>query len=314
MCTMSRTICATSAIVLLTAPAAGAAQHAAQSAPQPVAQLPAWTASVDAALGRHGAMNPGNVYKFSFPRSDMHVMVQGVRVLPALALGSWIAFRPAGTAGSVMVMGDLVLGENEAEAVMKALQTAGVEQTALHNHLLHEVPRVMYMHISAMGDPVKIARAIHAALALSATPLGSPAAKPAAAAAIALDTTAVARALGYKGKVNGGVYQVSVPRAEVIREGNDTVPPAMGTATSINFQPTGGSNAAITGDFVLLAREVNPVIRALRSHGIEVTAIHSHMLTEEPRIFFMHFWANDNAVALARGLRAAIDETSSRRP
>lgn len=280
-------------------------------APLP-AQLPSWAASVDAVLGRHGALNPGNVYKFSFPRSDMHVTVEGVGVLPALALGSWIAFKPT-SSNTAMVMGDLVLGEDEVEPVMKALQAGGVEQTALHNHVLHEAPRVMYMHISAMGDPPKIAQTIHDALALSATPLGNPIAS-AAVAPIELDTAAVARALGYTGKVNGGVYQVSIPRAEVIREGNDTIPPAMGTATAINFEPTGSGKAAVTGDFVLVAREVNPVIRALRSHGIQVTAVHNHMLTEEPRLFFMHFWANDDAVALARGLRSAINETSSHRP
>lgn len=256
-------------------------------------------------------MNPGNVYKFSFPRSDMHVSVDGVALKPALALGSWIAFKPA-SGDKTMVMGDIVLGEDEVEPVMNSLQAGGVEQTALHNHVLHESPRVMYMHIMATGDATRIAQAIHAALGLSATPLATPA-SPAPASVIDLDTAAIAHALGYTGKVNGGVYQVAVPRSETIRDDGETVPPAMGTAISLNFQPTGAGKAAITGDFVLLAREVNPVIRALRSHGIQVTALHNHMLMEEPRIFFMHFWANDNAVTLARGLRAAINETSARR-
>jgi hypothetical protein len=268
-----------------------------------------WT-TVDQALGRNGAMQPGDVMKYSFPRSDLQVMAAGVALKPALALGSWVAFkRIAG--GHVMAMGDLVLGEDEVRPVMRALQAGGVEQTALHNHVLHESPRVMYMHISAHGDAAKIAQTIRTALGQSHTPLGTPAA-PAPATAIDLDTAAVAAALGVAGKINGGVYQVSVPRKETIREAGNVVPPSMGVATAINFQPTGGGKAAITGDFVMLGSEVNDVIRALQEGGIDVSALHSHMLMEEPRLFFMHFWANDDAVKLARSLRAALSRTSSR--
>jgi hypothetical protein len=195
---------------------------------------------------------------------------------------------------------------------MAALQAGGVEQTALHNHVLKESLRVMYMHILAHGDPSKIARTIHDALAQSKTPLG-PGSPPSAASAADLDTAGIARALGIAGKLNGVVYQVAVPRSETIMEMGTEVPPSMGVATAINFQPTGGGKAAITGDFVLRGSEVNPVMRALREHGIEVTAVHSHMLTEEPRLFFMHFWANDNAVQLAAGLRAALDRTASKK-
>jgi hypothetical protein len=206
------------------------------------------------------------------------------------------------------------LTEDEIGPVMRALQANGIEQTALHNHVLHETPRVMYMHILAHGDPVAVARSIRQALALTKTPLTPPSASaPAAAAATDIDTLGIARTLGVAGKSNGGVYQVSVPRTETIREGGMDIPPSMGVATGINFQPTGGGKAAITGDFVLRPNEVNPVIRALRDNGIEVTAVHSHMLDEEPRLFFMHFWANDDAVKLARGLRAALDQTKSRK-
>jgi hypothetical protein len=186
-----------------------------------------------------------------------------------------------------------------------------VRQTALHNHLLRESPRVMYMHVEAHGDPVRIAETVRAALALSRTPLAPPAPAP-AVAAIDLDTAAVARALGHSGRVNGGVYQVSVPRLGAVRDGGHVVPPAMGVATAINFQPTGAGRAAITGDFVMTAGEVNPVIRALRDGGIEVTALHSHLLGEEPRLYFMHFWANDDAVKLARGLHAALSRMAVR--
>jgi hypothetical protein len=268
-------------------------------------------APVEDALGRKGAMQPGDVIKFSFPRSDLSVTVGSVTLKPALALGGWVAFKEIGK-GQSMAMGDLVLTDDEVSAVMRALQAGGVEQTALHNHVLLESPRVMYMHIFAHGDGAKIAKTIHDALAQSKTPLG-PGSPPAAPSAADLDTAGIAKALGIAGKLNGVVYQVSVPRREKIMEMGHEVPPSMGVAIGINFQPTGGGKAAITGDFVLRASEVNPVIRALRDHGIEVTALHSHMLDEEPRLFFMHFWANDDAVTLAKGLRAALDKTNSKK-
>jgi len=264
-----------------------------------------WKA-VGQALGKEGSMQPGDVYKVSLPRSDLQVIAGGVRLKLALALGSWVAFKRMGDAA--MVMGDLVLAEDEVTPVMTKLQEGGVEQTALHNHVLHESPRVMYMHIGAHGDPVKIAKAIHDALALSKTPMAAPAAAPAGGEQdLGIDTKRLDQLMGQSGKVNGGVYQFGIARAEAVTDGGMEVPPSMGLATAINFQPTGGSKAAITGDFVLVASEVNPVIRALRENGIEVTALHSHMLTEQPRLFFMHFWANDDAQKLARGLRAALD-------
>ncbi len=248
--------------------------------------------------------------KYSFPRGDLQVTAAGVAVKPALALGSWLAFR-ALKGGHAMAMGDLVLTEDEITPVMRALQAGGVEQTAVHNHLLHESPHVMYMHISAHGDAATIARAVRTALAQSRTPLGTPP-TPAAASAADLDTAGIARALGVAGKLNGVVYQVTVPRREIIREGANDIPPSMGVATAINFQPTGGGKAAITGDFVMRGSEVNDVIRALQQGGIESTALHTHMLMEEPRLFFMHFWANDDAVRLAGVLHSALTKTNSR--
>jgi hypothetical protein len=252
-------------------------------------------------------MQPGDVFKFSMPRSDLKVAVKGVQVRPAFALGSWAAFKQMGD--SAMVMGDLVLIESEVSPVMKALQEGGVEQSALHHHVLGESPRVLYMHITGHGDPVKLASAIRAALALTGTPPPSMSGQP--AQPLSLDTAKIDEALGRGGKVNGGVYQVSIPRSEKIIESGVEIPSSMGVATAINFQPTVGGRAAITGDFVLTAAEVNPVIRVLRANGIEVTALHNHMLDEQPRLFFMHFWANDDAVRLAKGLRAALDKTNS---
>ncbi|MGH7519155.1 MAG: DUF1259 domain-containing protein [Gemmatimonadales bacterium] len=264
-----------------------------------------WRA-VDQAMGRSGTMQPGGVYKYSFPRADLRVTIGEVAVKPALALGSWVAFkRMGGASGGTTAMGDLVLLESEVTPVLTKLQAMGVEQTALHNHLQRESPRVMYLHIQAQGDPTKIAEAVRAALALTKTPPAPPAA---AAGAFGLDTAQLASALGRAGKVNGGVYQSSVPRAGPVRMAGMEIPPAMGLATALNFQPTGGGKAAITGDFVLTADEVKPVIKTLRDGGIAVTALHSHMLGEDPRLFFMHFWANDDAMRLARTLRAALGQ------
>lgn len=271
-------------------------------------QTPSEWKSVEDAFGRKGSMQPGDVFKFGMPRSDLKVTVEGTPIKPGLALGSWVAFKKSGN--EAIVMGDLVLLTSEVEPVMSKLQQSGIEETALHNHLLGETPKVMYMHIAGHGDAVKLASALKSALALTKTPsVSSPASS--AQQTLGLDTAQIDHVLGHKGKNNGGIYQVSVPRAESITDMGTVIPPAMGTATSINFQPTGNGRAAITGDFVLLGSEVNPVIRALRDHSIQVTAVHSHMLTENPRLFFMHYWANGNAIELATGLRAALDVTNS---
>ena len=263
-----------------------------------------WKA-VDQAMGREGKPQPDGAYKYSLPRSDLKVTLAGVALKPALALGSWVAFRQDG--GKAMAMGDLVLLQNEIGPVMVKLKQMGVEPTALHNHVLHESPRVMYLHIEGEGDPVKIAQAVHAALALTGTPAAAPeaASQP---APLDFDSSAVAQALGYSGKVNGGVYQVSVPRADPVRVHGMTVPSSMGLATAINFQPTGQGKAAVTGDFVMTGDEVAPVLGALTAAGIEITALHSHMLQEEPRLFFAHFWANQDAVKLARALGSALKQ------
>ena len=267
------------------------------------AQSPDWS-KVDSVFGRKGSVQPGDVMKYSFPRADLDVSARGVKLKPAFALGSWVAFKSHGTA--TMVMGDLVLIESEVDSVMSRLQSGGVQQTALHNHVLGESPRVMYMHIEAHGDKVKIASAIIHALESTGTPLAS--AAPSPPQSVDLDTTAVAAALGYRGKTNGGVYQVSVPRIDKVSENGVEIPASMGIATAINFQPTGAGKAAITGDFVMTGDEVNKVIRVLQSNGIQPTAIHSHMLRESPRLFFMHFWADDTATKLARGLRSALGQ------
>jgi Domain of Unknown Function (DUF1259) len=263
-----------------------------------------WQARVGEALGKTGASAPGGVYRVALPRTDLKVMLDGVELKPGFALGSWLAFEKMGEQG--MVMGDLVLTMDEVNPVMTKLVAGGIEITALHNHLLRNQPFTMYMHVQGNGDPVKLAATLHAALAESKTPFSAASAPAAAPAPIDLDTAAIDQTLGAKGTNNGGVYQFGIPRAEPIKDGGMDVPPPMGSANAINFQPTGGGKAAITGDFVLIASEVNPVLKALREHGIEVTAIHNHMLDDQPHLYFMHFWANDDAKKLAEGLRSAL--------
>ena len=264
-----------------------------------------WDA-VAKAIGRPGTEMPGGVYRVGIPRSDLTVLVDGVQLRPALALGSYLAFHKAGK--EAMVMGDLVLLQEEVNPVMKKLIEQGIEITAIHNHLLRATPAVMYMHYQGHGDAAKLAAAVHSALEESKTPLAAPP-KGAAQPSIDLDTAAIEGTLGAKGTANGGVYQFNIARAGAIKEHGTDIPIGMGSGIVINFQPTGNRKAAITGDFVLTAQEVNPVLKALRDNGIEVTALHSHMLDEQPRLFFMHFWANDDAQKLTDGLKAALDKT-----
>jgi hypothetical protein len=267
---------------------------------------PDWKA-VGAALGKDGTVQ-GGVYRVGFPRSDLKVTLDGTEIKPGLALGGWVAFAPMGS--DAMIMGDLVLTQDEVNPVMKKLIDAGLEITALHNHLLRSEPATMYMHVGGHGDAVKLASALRDGLSASKTPMGAPAAA-APAAAIDFDTAAVDAAMGRKGKANGAIYQFSIPRADPVKDAGMVVPEAMGSAIAINFQGTGGGKAAITGDFVLTADEVNPTLKALRASGIEVTALHSHMLGEEPRLYFMHFWANDDAQKLARGLADALSHVKA---
>jgi hypothetical protein len=273
------------------------------------AQGPEWKA-VEAAMGRPAVTQPADVHRFNFPRTDLEVRVGPVKVKPALALGGWVALMAHGT--EAIAMGDLVLTADELAPVLHRLQEGGIEQSAIHHHLVGESPRILYVHIHGHGDPVQLASTIRAAVAMTRIP--APAASPSGLGEpFALDTAGISRTLGAPGRVNGGVYQVAVPRTETIREGEFEIPPSMGLGTAINFQPTDSGRAAITGDFVLLGSEVNPVIRALIENGIEPTSLHNHLLEETPRLFFLHFWAQADAVKLARGLRAALDKTNSRR-
>jgi len=266
------------------------------------------TAAIDQALGRSGQKS-GEVYKLSFPRTDLHVVVNGVVIKPGLALGSWAAF--SGTDGKAMVMGDLVLLQGEVNPVMKKLRDAGFEITAVHNHLLDEDPRLMYMHYMGEGNSKQLATSVHDALAVSKTPLGKPANAPPDSENPAW-VKAVQDAVGRQGGFKGGVLSFAVPRSNAITSTGMTITPAQGVAESINFQEADVGKVATTGDFVLTANEVNPVISALQDHDIAVTALHSHMLKEEPRLFFMHFWGVGSADGVGGGIRAALAKVSTK--
>ena len=270
-----------------------------------MAAAPDWS-KVDQALGRPGVVMPGDVHRYGFPRSDLHVTLDGVTLLPAFALGGWLAFKAEDS--DAMVMGDLVLAEDEINPVMSKMLASGLSVTAVHNHLLRSQPATFYMHVEGHGDPADLAAKLHDALSASHTPLSPPTAS--SAAKPDLDAAAIEQVMGRKGNAVGGVLQFGIPRGDAIQDSGMTVPAAMGTATAVNFQPTGGGKAAITGDFVLEAKEVEPVLSALRNAGIEVTALHLHMLNEQPRTFFVHFWANNDAVKLAHGIRTALDQVN----
>jgi len=275
------------------------------------AAAPDWKA-VEQALGKPGQVQAGDVFRVGMPRTDLSVNVKGVPVKAGFALGSYAAFRQVGD--QAMVMGDLVLLDQEVPGVMSGLFSGGLEVTAVHNHLNEISPHVMYMHYEGHGDAVQLARALRQALAASATPLGGGALAGAPGGAPAIDAKQIEQTLGRAGRdIGGGVFQVVVPRAEAITENGMPLLPAMGIATVLNFQALDGGKAAITGDFVLVDKEVNPVARALRQHGIDVTAIHNHGLLDTPRLFYMHFWAVESPVTLAQGLKAALDQTNSQR-
>ena len=265
------------------------------------------TSKIDRALGRAGQKS-GDVYRVALPRTDLHVTVNGVSIKAGFALGSWAAF--SGSDSDAHVMGDLVLLEDEVTPVMTKLRQSGFEISALHNHLLNETPRVMYMHYLGHGPAGDIAKSLRAALALSKTPLAAPAATPAQAAETPKFVKTINEIIGSEGKWSGGVLAFGLPRSGAISENGMALMPPQGVAEAINFQAAGAGRVATTGDFVLTAAEVNDVMSALEEHHIVVTALHSHMLTEEPRLFFMHFWGVGSAETIAQGIKAALAHVS----
>ncbi len=266
------------------------------------------TAAITEALGRTGHMMPGDVYRVGFPRTDLRITLDGVTLKPGLASGSYAVFKQYGN--DAVMMGDLALLQTEIEPVMTALIAGGVAITAVHNHLLRTTPPIMWMHYMGMGGADRLAATLRRALAISNTPLGVP--SPPAPEPAPWFRQSVEQALGRTGTVAGGVLGFSVPRAVDETSGGMTLPPSMGMVEGLSFQDAGHNRVATTGDFAVTGDEVTPVLILLRRHGIDVTALHSHMLDETPRLFFMHFWAVGDPTQIATGLKTALDRVKTR--
>ncbi|MFE9097883.1 DUF1259 domain-containing protein [Streptomyces sp. NPDC007264] len=263
-----------------------------------------WTAVADV-LGRQGEMKRV-MYHTGLPRRDLVVISRGVMIKPALALGSHVSFVRYSD-GATLLMGDVVVTERELQPFGDALYEHGIEQTALHKHLLSQFPDIWWVHVHAHGhDPAVIARGLRAAFDRTGTPPPSP---PAPARPLDLDTAGIDAAMGVRGVVDDGVYKSIFARRETVTDGGRILPSGLGSTTAINFQPLGGGRAAVSGDCVMVADEVQDVLGALRRAGAELVEVHHHGLRDEPRLFFTHFWAVGDAVGLARGLRAAVDAT-----
>jgi len=291
------------AITLLGSTACAGSEAGRSQSPTPID----WE-TVGQAVGKEGELMADDVYRINLPRSDLSVTSGGVDIEPGFALGSYAAFKQTGD-DEALVLGDLVLTEEEYNRVISRLQEGGIDQTAVHKHLLEESPAIWWTHIHGQGDPVEMAETIRAALDLTGTPLSG--GGGGGSQDLGIDTDQLDEIIGRTGRTEGGIYKYNVGRAESVTLHSTELNPPMGVATVLNFQPTGGGHAAINGDFAMTEEEVNPVMRALRENGIEVVSLHNHTLGEEPRLFYMHFWANDDAETLARGLRAALDETNS---
>jgi len=275
--------------------------------PVSFAKIEALPAGMDTVLGKEPSKEVG-FYKFSFPRADLKVQLEGVTVDPRLAFTTWFSFAPMKEGKDAMLMGDMVLLETELPKVEKRLTEDGINITAIHNHLLNEKPKIMYLHVDAIGDPMALCQKLKEVLSLTATPLkASFKDQPGV-----MKWDRVEQILGVKGKPAGPVLNFSFPRNEQVKGDGMDIPAGFGIATGIGFQKI-GDKAAITGDFVLMDKEVVPVTTALIQHGITVTAIHNHMLMDSPRLFMMHFWAIGNPDDLAKGLKAALDKTNSKR-
>jgi len=289
------------AAALAFAATTASAQQTQPAAPTPIQQV----------FGRAPAVT-GDVQRFSFPRSDLNVTVDGTKVQTALGLGGWLAFRPMGGATHWEVMGDLVLTQDEVKPVLQKLVAGGLTITALHNHLLRAQPFVMYAHVHGMGDPQAMAKTLKDALALTKTPMTAPSPPP---TTTTVDRAGLERIMGRKSTIGGGgVVQFSIPRAQPVTEDGKPIPGPMGVTTGINFEDAGAGKVATTGDFILVADEVEPVVAALTKGGVEVTGLHSHMVGEQPRTFFMHFWAVGAPEQVAGALRKAVDLTKSQAP
>lgn len=267
------------------------------------------TQSIAGMVGRQGTLQDGQ-YRITVPQHDLAVTVDGFRISAPMGLGSWITFTPA--AGGAVIMGDVVLLENEVGPVQQVVVQHGLTLTALHNHFVRMEPRVMYMHVGGAGSQEDLSRGVRAILARVAELRGRDPSSPAGSPVVnTLDTAEIDRILGHRGEMNAGVYRQTVARPDVsLRAHGVPVTSFMGFNTWAAWQGT-PEHAAVAGDFAMLQHEVAPVVAALVTHGIEVVAVHNHMVHEDPRIVFLHYWGTGSARQLANGLRAALDRTGT---
>uniref|UniRef100_A0AAU2VET4 DUF1259 domain-containing protein n=1 Tax=Streptomyces sp. NBC_00003 TaxID=2903608 RepID=A0AAU2VET4_9ACTN len=273
---------------------------------RPIATADADWRAVAKALGRTGALREKVVYGISLPRRDLKVTSRGVDIGSSLALNGAADF--ARYCDGTMLMGDLVLTEDELPKATEALQRAGFEQTALHKHLPDQTPPIWWTHYQAMGDPVTLARKLKAVLEVSGDPVAVP--PPTSTKPIELDTAEIDEALGRKGIAEGRTYKFFLGRAETVTAHGHVLPAPIGVDTVIKFQALGEERAAVTGDIVMTAHEVQKVIRVLHEGGFELVELHNHMLDDEPRLFYVHYWGIGDGAELARGLRPALDATN----
>jgi len=296
----TRRVCLVSAAFI----AAGAITASAQ-------EMPAAYKDVLTTLGRPGDFKD-NVLKVNIPRNDLQVTVANVKTPTPFGFGGWISMTK-GTGDNEVMMGDLVLTQDQVNPVMTALLDNGLEITALHNHFFWEEPRLFFMHVHGSGTAADLARKVKPALDLvTKAPGAAPAAPPPAAAPAGLDTQRLAQIAGHQGEQNGAVYKITVGRSDLkVTDMGAAITSRMGLNTWAAFVGT-NDNAAIAGDVAMLAEEVQPVLRALRKHGLDVVSIHQHMLGTQPAIYFLHYWGTGPADKLAAGFKDALDQLGKR--
>jgi hypothetical protein len=265
---------------------------------------------LDDVMGMKGAVN-GNEYKVTVPQNDLKVEVDGFKIIPAMGLGTWVAFTPA--PGGAMVMGDIIVNETDLGPVQREAINQGLSISAIHNHFVRNHPNVMYMHIGGIGNTKEMAQKAKAVLNKVTESRGAnPSASPADSVSNTLDVKALDGIMGAKGELNKGVYKYTIGRPDVnLKEHGVKVTTFLGFNTWASWQGSPGK-AAVAGDFTMLENEVDGVVKALISNGIEVVALHNHMVHEQPRIFFLHYWGVGNAEQLAKGLKAALDQTGKK--
>lgn len=266
-------------------------------------------AAIEQVTGMEGTENEGE-YKLTVPQNDLNITVDGFRIIPPMGMGSWAAFTPVGD--EAVLMGDVVILGNEIGPVQKELAGHGLNATGIHNHFMRDEPGVMYMHIGGKGTEESLAKGVKAVFdKIAELRGGNPADAEAATVDNTLDTDRIAEILGHQGEMNRGVYKITIGRPDVNLMAHGTrVSTFMGFNTWAAWQGT-PENAAVSGDFTMLADEVEPVVNTLIKNNVEVVALHNHMIHEDPRIFFLHYWGTGNAEDLAKGLKEALDQTGS---